>query len=108
MNIVDQDTVNALQMVLGGMVPIILILWIKDTIANIWAGIQIKMKSEFQLHNNFEMRGRKCCRLSEQRLTHVVILDAESKQRMRMFNKDFVKESVWENEMNGQKRDFGK
>ena len=99
----DKDILLAFQYLIGAGVPLIL-LWIsKDILANIVAGIQIRMKTSFSLNNNFEIYNRKNCRIEEQRLTQVTIIDVDTKQRMHIFNKDFVKQRIWENEINGKK-----
>jgi hypothetical protein len=99
----DKDIITAFQYLLGAGLPIILLVLAKDTIANIVAGIQIRMKTSFSLNNNFEIYGRKSCRIEEQRLTQITIIDINTRQRMRIFNRDFVRERVWENEIDGKK-----
>lgn len=99
----DKDVLLAFQYLLGAGLPILMIWLLKDTMSNIVAGIQIRMKTSFSLNNSFEIFGRKNCRIEEQRLTQITILDADTRQRMRVFNNEFVKQRIWENELNGKK-----
>jgi len=82
---------------LGIGIPFLIIYCVKDYVINIVSYFFIKGKSTFQLNNNFEIKGRKRCRVLGFYLTQVHVQDMDTKQTLRIFNKDFVKLNIWEN-----------
>ena len=92
-----EDSTVGFAYLLGIGIPALIVYCVKDFVANIASYFFIKGKSTFQLHNDFEVRGRKRCRVIEFHLTQVKIQDVESRQVLRIFNKDFIKLNIWEN-----------
>ena len=92
---------------LGIGLPFLAVYIVKDFVINVVSCFLIKGKSSFQLHNNFEFRGRKNCKITETTLTQVHIFDVDTRQILRIYNKDFVKVNFWENpfEENVKKED---
>jgi len=88
---------NGFAYLLGIGVPFLIVYCVKDYVTNVASYFFIKGKSTFQLHNDFEIKGRKRCRVIEFHLTQVHIQDMETRQVLRIFNKDFVKLNIWEN-----------
>ena len=95
-NFVARST-NASAYLIGVGLPLLILYLIKDFVANIASGILIKLKSNFHLHNNFSFDGRKNCRIKDAGLTEIVVYDVDTRQTLRIFNKDFVKLKIWEN-----------
>ena len=84
-------------MLLGAGVPIVTIMFVKDFLNNLVAGMQIKLNSNYQYINSFGYEGRKKCRVSNIHFTTVELQDMESDQFITIFNKDFIRAKVWRN-----------
>lgn len=97
----NQDLFDAILtgsgLLLGAGLPVILVMLVKDFLANFVAGIQIKLNTNFQYINSFEFEGRRKCRVSNIHLSTIEIQDMESDQFITVYNKDFLKVKVWRN-----------
>jgi len=78
-------------------VPLLGFFLIKNYFLNFVAFIIIKLNTDFQFHNDFEMDGRHCKMLSL-KSQYVMVWDFDNRQSTKVGTREFLKQRVWVNE----------
>jgi len=75
-------------------VPVIGFFLAKDLVLNLASWVIIKVNTNFQFQNHFEMESRNC-QIIEIMWTKVIVVDVDTGEYTKISTSEFLKERVW-------------